>query len=254
MPTATPTATLAIFIAFALLLLALAWASRTIGLLIQGIVYRLTGSGDMAMVILFLVYLPGIFIHEGAHWTMAKLLGLKTGKFRVWPQKKGKYIGMGSVTVTRGGTLRDSLVGMAPLLAGSVLIALIAGEVFAADRLAGVWAQGNALDVVSSIFAALRGQPDGLIWAWAIFAIANAMMPSASDREPLKMLLLYLLLVGIVYILLDRSGQLFVQAAVWLAGPIRLLVSALIFTLVIDGVILAILYIWQAIIATLQRR
>ncbi|MGB5049976.1 MAG: hypothetical protein WBO46_13625, partial [Caldilineaceae bacterium] len=106
-----PTATFAIFIAFALLLLALAWASRTIGLLIQEIVYRLTGSGDMAMVILFLVYLPGIFIHEGAHWTMAKLLGLKTGKFRVWPQKKGKYIGMGAVTVERGGTVRDSLVG-----------------------------------------------------------------------------------------------------------------------------------------------
>ena len=249
-----PAATLAIFIAFALLLLTLAWASRTIGLLIQEIVFRLTGSGDMAMVILFLVYLPGIFIHEGAHWTMAKLLGLKTGKFRVWPQKKGKYIGMGSVTVARGGTVRDSLVGMAPLLAGSALVALIAGEVFGADRLAGVWAQGNALDVVTSIFGALAGQRDGLLWAWAIFAVANAMMPSASDREPLKMLVLYLVIVGSLYILLDSSGQLFLQAAVWLVGPTRLLVSALIFTLVIDGVILAILYIGQAIIATLQRR
>ncbi len=249
-----PTATLAVFIAFALLLLALAWASRTIGLLIQGIVYRLTGSGDMAMVILFLVYLPGIFLHEGSHWLMAKLLGLTTGKFRVWPQKKGKFIGMGSVTVARGGTVRDSLVGMAPLLAGTALVALIAGQVFGADRLAGVWAQGNALDVVASIFAALAGQQDGLLWAWAIFAIANAMMPSASDRQPLKMLLLYLLLVGIVYVLLDNSGQLFLQAALWLTDPTRLLVGALLFTLVIDGVILAILTILQAIIATLQRR
>jgi len=249
-----PTATLAIFIAFALLLLALAWASRTIGLLIQEIVYRLTSSGDMAMVILFLVYLPGIFIHEGAHWTMAKLLGLKTGKFRVWPQKKGKYIGMGAVTVSRGGTVRDSLVGMAPLLAGSALVALIAGEVFGAERLAGVWAQGNAWDVVASIFYSLAGQQDGLLWAWAIFAVANAMMPSASDREPLKMLLLYLALVGIAYILLDSSGQWFLQAALWLAGPTRLLVSALIFTLVIDGIILAVLSVAQASIATLQKR
>ena len=117
-----PTATVAIFIAFAALLLSLAWASRTIGLLIQEIVFRLTGSGDMAMVILFLAYLPGIFVHEGAHWIMAKLLRLKTGRFRVWPQKRGKYIGMGSVTVNRGGTVRDSLVGMAPLLAGSALV------------------------------------------------------------------------------------------------------------------------------------
>ncbi|RLT40636.1 MAG: hypothetical protein DWI57_08120 [Chloroflexi bacterium] len=249
-----PTATLAIFIAFALLLLALAWASRTIGLLIQEIVFRLTGSGDMAMVILFLAYLPGIFIHEGAHWLMAKLLGLKTGKFRVWPQKKGKYIGMGSVTVNRGGTVRDSLVGLAPLLAGSAWVAFIASQIFGADRLAGVWAQSNLLGVVVSIFEALGGQQDGLVWAWAIFAIANAMMPSASDREPLKMLVLYLVIVGSLYILLDSSGQLFLQAAVWLAGPIRLLVSALIFTLVIDGVILALLYGVRVIIAGLQRR
>lgn len=248
-----PTATLAVFIAFALLLLALAWASRTIGLLIQEIVYRLTGSGDMAMVILFLVYLPGIFIHEGAHWLMAKLLGLKTGKFRVWPQKRGKYIGMGSVTVSRGGTVRDSLVGMAPLLTGSVLVALIAGQVFGADRLAGVWATGNAWNVIETIFAALGGQQDGLLWAWAIFAVANAMMPSASDREPLKMLLLYLALVGIVYFTLDSSGQWFLQAALWLAEPTRLLVGALIFTLVIDGVILAVLYVLQATLATLQK-
>ncbi|MFZ1756675.1 MAG: hypothetical protein WAU10_23185, partial [Caldilineaceae bacterium] len=117
-----------------------------------------------------------------------------------------------------------------------------------------VWAQGNALDVVVSIFGALSNQQDGLVWAWAIFAIANAMMPSASDREPLKMLVLYLLLVGIVYVLLDSSGQLFLQAAVWLAGPTRLLVSALIFTLVIDGVILAVLSLAQATFATLQRR
>lgn len=249
-----PTATVAVFLAFALLLLALAWASRTIGLLIQEIVYRLTGSGDMAMVILFLVYLPGIFIHEGAHWLMAKVLGLKTGKFRVWPQKKGKYIGMGSVTVSRGGTVADSLVGMAPLLAGTAIVALIAGQVFGADRLAGVWAQGNAWDVLTSIFAALGGQQDGLLWAWAIFAVANAMMPSASDREPLKMLLLYLVLVGIAYILLDSSGRLFLQAALWLTGPTRLIVGALLFTLVIDGVILAVLYLLQAIVATVQPR
>jgi len=248
-----PTATLAIFAAFALLLLTLAWASRTIGLLIQAIVYRLTGSGDMAMVILFLIYLPGIFVHEGAHWTMAKLIGLKTGKFRVWPQKKGKYIGMGSVTVARGGTVADSLVGMAPLLAGTTIVALIAGQVFGAGQLADAWQWGGILDVLGSIFDTLGNHQDGLVWAWAIFAVANAMMPSASDRQPLKMLLLYLLLVGILYVLLDSSGRLFIQAALWLAEPARLLVSTLLFTLVIDGVILAMLYLLQAILETLQQ-
>src|SRR3954447_1235292 len=98
------------------LLLLLAWFSRQISLNIQLPFYTVTRSQNSATLAIFLLFLPGVFIHESAHWTMAHLLRLKTSKFRVWPRRQGKYIGLGSVSVESGDPIRDSLVGVAPLL------------------------------------------------------------------------------------------------------------------------------------------
>src|SRR5262245_15128642 len=102
---------LALLLILTLSLLALAWLSRQISLRVQSVIYYATRSSGYPTLILFLVLLPGIFVHEAAHWLTARLLGLKTGKFRVWPKPQGKRIGMGSVSVQRGNVWQDSLVG-----------------------------------------------------------------------------------------------------------------------------------------------
>lgn len=234
--------TLTTFILFAFLLFLLAWMSRQIGLLIQENVYRLTHSADMAMVILFLVYLPGILVHEASHWLMAKALGLKTGKFRVWPRKQGKQIGMGSVSVARGGTVVDSAVGLAPLIIGSILVALIGARVFQTEQLGLIWQTGDWASFFGRWQSTLTSNPDGLLWSYLLFAVANAMLPSSSDREPLKTLLLYILIFGGLYLLLDRSGQFFFQVAAWVVPSIQILVSALLFIAILDLVVLALLF------------
>jgi hypothetical protein len=244
--------TLTTFVLFTLLLLLLAWLSRQIGLLIQENVYRITRSPDVAMVVLFLVYLPGILVHEGAHWLMAKALGLKTGKFRVWPRKQGRQIGMGSVSVARGGTVADSAVGLAPLMIGSILVALIGTQVFQAEQISSIWQTGNWGAALGRWQSALTSNPDGLLWSYLLFAVANAMLPSSSDREPLKSLLLYILIFGGIYILIDRSAQIFFQLAAWLVPSIQILVSALLFVAILDVVVLALLYILRTILVVLR--
>lgn len=244
--------TLTTFVLFTFLLLLLAWMSRQIGLLIQENVYRLTRSPDLAMVVLFLVYLPGILVHEGAHWLMAKALGLKTGKFRVWPRKQGRQIGMGSVSVERGGTVADSVVGLAPLIIGSILVALIGTQVFQTEQISSIWQTGSWAAAWERLRSALISNPDGLLWSYLLFAVANAMLPSSSDREPLKSLLLYILIFGGLYILIDRSGQIFFQLAAWLVPSIQILVSALLFIAILDVVVLALLYILRTILIVLR--
>jgi hypothetical protein len=244
--------TLTTFVLFALLLLLLAWMSRQIGLLIQENVYRLTHSADLAMVILFIVYLPGILIHEASHWLMAKALGLKTGKFRVWPRKQGRQIGMGSVSVARGGTVADSAVGLAPLMIGSILVAMIGSQVFQTEQLGLIWQTGNWGAAFGRWQSALTTNPDGLLWSYLLFAVANAMLPSSSDREPLKSLLLYILIFGGVYLLVDRSGQFFFQLAVWLVPSIQILVSALLFIAILDIGVLALLFVLRTILIVVR--
>ncbi len=240
------------FVIFAVLLLVLAWMSRQVGLLIQEIVLRLTGSIDLAVVILFLVYLPGIIIHEVAHWLMAKLLGLKTGKFRVWPRKRGKQIGMGSVSVARGGPLADSLVGLAPLIVGSLLVASVGMQVFQSNQMIQLLQQGSWRSAITTTLTTMRLQPDGFVWLYLLFAVANAMLPSSSDREPLRSLLLYILVFGVLYLFIDNSGQIFLQLANWLTGPVETLVSALALVTLLDAIILAVLYLLRTALAILH--
>lgn len=245
-------ATLTTFVLFAVLLLLLAWMSRQVSLLTQEVVYRLTNSADLAMVVLFLLYLPGILIHEASHWVMAKALGLKTGKFRVWPRKQGRHIGMGSVSVARGGTLADSLVGLAPLIIGSILVAVTGARVFQSNMLPTLWLNGDWWNGIQVFMAAVARQEDGLLWSYLLFAVANAMLPSSSDREPLRSLLLYIILFGVLYVLIDSSGQLFLQAAAWLAGPVATLVNALFLVALIDVVVLAVLFLLRTAVIVLR--
>jgi hypothetical protein len=238
---------------FALLLTGLAWSSGQISLMIQRITFWLTGSLDMAMVVLFLIYLPGIVVHEGAHWVAAKLLGLKTGRFRVWPKKQGKYIGLGSVHVSRGGVLADSLVGLAPLLAGSLLITWIGTQIFSSQTLGDLWLAVTWQEGLAQTLRTVRGSTDGALWGYLIFTVANAMLPSRSDREPLKPLMLYLGLVALLYLLIDQSGRFFLQVAGWLSGPVSVLSSAFLLTLLINLVILLALFFLYSVLTLFIR-
>jgi hypothetical protein len=231
-----------------LLLLILAWFSRQISLHIQFPFYTLTRSQNSATLAIFLLFLPGVFIHEGAHWVVARLLGLKTGKFRVWPKRQGKYIGLGSVSVESRDPIRDSLVGIAPLVVGTVLVTIIGHIIFETPRVSAYLAEGNWLGAVIAFRLALN-QPSGLVWAYLLFTIANAMMPSASDREPLMPVLLYGLLAIAAYIILGMPLQGAAAVMQWLAPVLSNLSSALIFVIVLDVIILAILYLIRLIIS-----
>ena len=225
----------------ALALMALAWLSRQVSQRVQLVVYFTTHSERLTTFSLFLVLLPGIFVHESAHWLTAKLLGLRTGKFRVWPKVQGKTIGLGSVNVQRGSLWQDSLVGMAPLIAGTALIALIGYQIFAADQLSAIVAQGRWGDWLLAFWEAL-GTADGALWAYLLFTIANAMMPSPSDREPVKPLLIYLAIIISVYLLLGLPLKPFAAALAWLTPTLELVTSALLFTIVLDGLVVGVLW------------
>ena len=239
------------FILFFILLAALWWLSGRIGLLIQEIVYQISGSDSLAMVILFLIYLPGILIHEASHWLIARLLGLKTSKFRVWPKFTRNTIGLGSVTVASGGALKDSLVGLAPLLIGSALIVLIGQQVFDTETIAFAWRTGKLLDGLSFIVEGLANRPDSLWWSYLLFAIANAMMPSASDRAPLKSLGIYVLIIGALFALIDQSGRNVVLLLNFLFGPVQVLTGAFFLVAIIDLAIFLLLFTLQTVLTML---
>jgi hypothetical protein len=231
-----------------LLLLLLAWFSRQISLNIQFPFYVLTRSQNNATLAIFLLFLPGVFVHEASHWTVARLLGLKTGKFRVWPKRQGKYIGLGSVSVESRDPVRDSLVGIAPLVVGIVLVTLIGQIIFDTTAVSTRLTEGNWLGAVIA-FQQRLNRPSGLIWAYLLFTIANAMMPSASDREPIMPVLGYGLVAIVAYIILGLPLQGATVAMQWMSPTLSNLSSALLFVIVLDIIILAVLYLVRLILS-----
>jgi hypothetical protein len=238
---APETQTLSILLLLVLSLLTLAWLSRLVSLRVQAVTYYLTGSGDMTNVIIFLVLLPGVLLHESAHWLMARLVGLRTGKFRVWPNKQGNYIGLGSVSVERADVWRDSLVGVAPLILGNLVIALIGWRVFATPAMLDALANVRPVDAVIVFLEGMR-TADGLVWSYILFTVGNSMMPSSSDRESFKPVLLYSMLAAIVYIGVGLPVTPVTHLLGWVAPAIEIAVGALLFLIVLDLLVLAALW------------
>src|SRR5215467_3685825 len=114
-------------IVFALTLFLQRWLHQHI----QGLTFAVTGDPGCAMRFLFILLLPGIILHEGSHWVVANLIGVRTGKVSFGVARaRGKQFSLGSVTVERTDSLRESLIGLAPFVVGLGAILLIAGYGF----------------------------------------------------------------------------------------------------------------------------
>ena len=69
---------------FPVLLLLQRWISRHT----QIIFLLLTRHPGMAVLLNQLVFLPGVILHELSHWLLARLLGVRTMGFSVWPKRQ----------------------------------------------------------------------------------------------------------------------------------------------------------------------
>jgi hypothetical protein len=159
---------------------------------VQGVAFLLTGNPRVAMWLFWVLFLPGTLLHELSHWLTALLLGVKTGRFSLWPQmKKGGELQMGSVQVELSDPFRHSLIGLAPLIFGTLAVLLIGQGLLNLGRLGAAFNSGDIEQIIEAI-ARLLLVPDVWLWLYLIFAISNAMLPSASDRESWRTVFIYL--------------------------------------------------------------
>jgi hypothetical protein len=169
---------------------------------LHGVAYLLTRNEDAAVLLYAVPLLPGVILHELSHWLMAKLLLVQTGKLSLWPERdRSGHIRLGSVTIERTDPVRASLVGIAPLIAGSLVVLFLSYRMFGVSALGDALASGNLLKVLGAFAATLR-VPDMWLWLYLLFAVANAMLPSPSDRETWPPVILFLaVMAGLAYLL-----------------------------------------------------
>ncbi len=213
-----------------------------INLHLQGVMFLLTRDYQIALIVYFVLLLPGVVVHELSHWLMAKLLGVQTGKIHIWPKTKGRsQMRFGSVEVACTDPVRSSLIGLAPLLSGSLIVLLIGEWVLGVSNVAAVILQGDVAAIWDNLLAHVR-VPDFWLWLYLIFAVSNAMLPSESDREQWRPVLIFLSLVVVVFYLTGWVPQIPPAIADWLLDGIGYLAYAFGLTVVVDAVFMA--FIW----------
>ncbi len=150
------------------------------------------------MVLFSLLFFPGVFIHELSHFLMAKLLFVPTGHFSLIPKTMPNgTLRLGYVEVSKTDILRDSLIGMAPLIAGGLFISYAAIVKLNLLPLLGALQNANFQTFWSGL-ATIPSLPDFSLWFYLTFAVSSTMLPSESDRSawfPLTGVML--LLIGI---------------------------------------------------------
>ena len=150
---------------------------------IQAVFLILTRDSRLTMGIFSMIFLPGVFLHELSHFVVAKLLGVRTGKFSVFPQSlPDGRLQLGYVETARADLVRDSLIGAAPLIVGTLFVAYVAIYHLQMRVLWDVF-RNQQLDLFWLGVRALPRVPDFYLWFYLAFAVSSTMMPSESDRH-----------------------------------------------------------------------
>ncbi len=197
-----------------ILLVPMIYLQRFLQREIQAIFLLITRQPEISVALFSLLFLPGVLLHETSHFLMARLLGVRTGRFSIIPKKlEGGRLQLGYVETAKTDFFRDALIGLVPLITGGIFVAY-AGVSHLGLNL--VWFSLTHARI-SSFNEAIRsviGRPDFWLWFYLIFAVSSTMLPSASDRRawvPLVLAVLafvgMILLVGAGPWLLSKLGS-----------------------------------------------
>lgn len=222
-------------------LLPLYLMQRWINRHLQGLGLLFSGDSDSAIMIYFLILLPGIVLHELSHWLTALLLRVPVGKLSLWPKKKrGGQVRLGSVAIGRTGPLRASLIGVAPLVVGSAVILLVGQLVLGTSNLGHLLLYGTWGDLWRELVAYWR-VPDFFLWLYLIFTITNTMVPSESDRTAWPMMGLFLASVTVVFVLVGGLSVVTARARAAFMGGVGYLAYAFGLATVVDVLFVAVI-------------
>src|SRR6266498_5578412 len=168
---------------FILMLVPLILLQRLLHREIQSVFLIMTRDTRITMGIFSLIFLPGVFLHELSHFVMAKILRVRTGKFSVFPQSlPDGRLQLGSVETAKSDMVRDSLIGAAPLIVGTLFVAYVAIYHLQMRILWELFRNGQ-LDLFWMGVRALPQVKDFYLWFYLAFAVSSTMMPSESDRH-----------------------------------------------------------------------
>ena len=202
---------------FVFMLVPLIMLQRLLHREIQTVLLILTRDARLTIGIFQIIFLPGVFLHESSHFLMAKILRVRTGRFSVIPRAlPDGRLQLGFVETAKSDVLRDSLIGAAPLIFGTLFVAFVAINRLEMNVL---WRtiQNGQFNLFWMGVGILPRTQDFWLWFYLVFTVSSTMMPSESDRHAWLELIVS---VGVLF-----SIALLIGAGPWMLSNVAPLLS-----------------------------
>ncbi len=210
-------------IILALILFPLVHLERWIHQHLYGVGWLLTQNKERATLLYYLVFLPGVFLHETTQWLTAGALKIRAKKVKSWPKPQNNgTLRLDFVQVQKAGHLANAVVGLMPFLAGLAIVLFISQRVFDVQRIPMALSTGE-MPAILIEFERLFAVPDFWLWLYLLFVIGNTMLPTVSDRAewPFILGILSVGVLGFLAIGLEEA------ILVTVRGPITLALDTL---------------------------
>lgn len=231
-------------------MLLLPWVKRWLSQHLYGLGLLISQDHHKAALFSLVLLLPGVILHELSHWLVAKALRVPTGRLTLGPQRRGETLTFASLSIARTDSLRKSVIGLAPLLGGSLAIFLLArwGWPFIP------WGSSpdEALGHLISHLGEYARAPHLLLLLYLLFSVSNGMMPSEADRQGWLPLLLFGGLVALLSALVGFVPHIPGEVTFWISQGLEYLTLAFLLTLVVDGLFFLLIYLLERLVGAIR--
>ncbi len=168
---------------FVIMLLPLVVLQRLLHREIQAVILISTRNPALTVGLFSILFFPGVILHEFSHFVVAKLLGVRTGGFSLIPSSlPDGRLRLGYVETSKSDVVRDSLIGAAPLIVGSLIVAYMGIYQLHLNSLWNVFRNAQ-FDLFWMGVGLLPKVEDFYLWFYLAFTVSSTMMPSESDRD-----------------------------------------------------------------------
>jgi hypothetical protein len=161
----------------------LIYAEKLIHQHIYGVGYLMTQDKERATTFYYLVFFPGVFLHEFLQYLAAGALNVKIKKLAPRPQKQDNgTLRFDFVTIEKTDKFRAAIIGGVPFIVAAILVWTISTSILELHRLPEALATGQITHIADTM-KDLPNTPDFWLWIYLLFTISNGMLPTKEDRQ-----------------------------------------------------------------------
>lgn len=143
--------------------------------------WLVTNSFQTTTILYYILFLPGILLHEFSVWVVARLLRVRVERVIGFPEQQ--HVGEIRLNFVRmpqqAGALRSALIRFAPLPTGMLCLWLITAHVFRLHESA-ILSPVGSIDELARAVIRLTRTADFWLWFYLAFTVANTMFTGHS--------------------------------------------------------------------------